>query len=158
MDLTGQRFGRLEVLGVYKIIKEHGRKLVYWRCKCDCGVESTVRQASLTSGATKSCGCLRRETSKAIIEGVRQRMRKRDLTGQRFGRLLVLNVCKTENVNGKNRTYWRCKCDCGMEIVTGGTYLVRGSTKSCGCLRSEISSKMMTKYNQRRAESNVGHA
>ena len=139
MDLTGQRFGRLEVLGVYKIADEHGKKFVYWRCKCDCGVECAVRQANLTSGGTKSCGCFRRETSKARMEGIlqRARSRKKDLTGQRFGRLLVLNVYKTENVNGKNRTYWRCRCDCGTEVAIGERSLLCCGTKSCGCITKD---------------------
>ena len=63
MDLTGQRFGRLVVLDVYKITKEHGKKFVYWKCKCDCDVEIAVRQGNLTSGHTKSCGCVRNALS-----------------------------------------------------------------------------------------------
>lgn len=36
---------------------------------------------------------------------------------------------------------WRCKCDCGEEIVTQRGSLLSGRTRSCGCLRKEVSIK-----------------
>lgn len=60
-------------------------------------------------------------------------MRGRDLTGQRFGRLTVL-----EALPGDRRTRWRCICDCGQETVVGsGHHLTSGNTKSCGCLHRD---------------------
>jgi len=54
-ELVGNRFGRL-------VVKEEcGRSKsgdVRWRCLCDCGNETTVLGTSLTSGYTKSCGCM----------------------------------------------------------------------------------------------------
>jgi len=54
----------------------------------------------------------------------------RDLTGQRFGKLLVLEITGER----KNRqVVWRCLCDCGnISCVVSGN-LVGGFTKSCGC-------------------------
>lgn len=57
IDLTGQRFGRLTVVSKEKSGKGRSR----WRCVCDCGNEKYVLGYNLTSGATKSCGCLHRE-------------------------------------------------------------------------------------------------
>lgn len=57
-DLTGRRYGRL-VVTAYEGTRDRQR---YWRCRCDCGRETTVRQANLESGHTKSCGCLMRQT------------------------------------------------------------------------------------------------
>lgn len=54
----------------------------------------------------------------------------KDLTGMKFGRLTVLD--RADNKGG--RVCWRCKCDCGNEIVTKGKYLLNGDAKSCGCL------------------------
>lgn len=54
VDMVGQRFGRLEV------IERHGAGSM-WRCVCDCGTEKIVRGGSLTSGNTRSCGCLTKE-------------------------------------------------------------------------------------------------
>ena len=60
-----------------------------------------------------------------------------DLTGKRFGRLLVIR--KSDKVMPRN-VVWLCKCDCGNLIeVTSGS-LVKGNTRSCGCLRKETSS------------------
>lgn len=60
-DLTGQRFGRLTVLGLSP--KKSGRKS-YWVCQCDCGNKHLVRSDSLTSGNVQSCGCLKKEQDK----------------------------------------------------------------------------------------------
>lgn len=57
LDLTGKRFGRLVVL---KRASKPGDR-VRWLCKCDCGVKKEVRGYNITSGHTKSCGCLNKE-------------------------------------------------------------------------------------------------
>lgn len=59
---------------------------------------------------------------------------KRDLTGQRFGRLTVLRqVPVPEGLTQNN--YWLCRCDYGTERVVLASNLIRGHTKSCGCLK-----------------------
>ena len=58
----------------------------------------------------------------------------RDLTGQRFGRLVVE---KYLGVNGWHTAMWGCKCDCGNFSFTSGAALVAGSATSCGCVHSE---------------------
>lgn len=61
--------------------------------------------------------------------------------GEKYGRLLVLReVSKEERVNPNGRNY-ECLCDCGNKIILWGRYLIRGSTKSCGCLSRETASK-----------------
>lgn len=57
--MTGQRFGRLEVIERAENI--NGR--VYWKCKCDCGNYHTTRSSSLLCGVCQSCGCLRNRTN-----------------------------------------------------------------------------------------------
>lgn len=52
-----------------------------------------------------------------------------DLTGQRFGKLVVLE--RAPNIG--RMTAWKCRCDCGNETVKKGIYLTQGDTKSCGC-------------------------
>ena len=59
-----------------------------------------------------------------------------DLTGKRFGKLVVIK--RAEN-QGNNRQ-WFCKCDCGTEKIIGGRHLTSGNTVSCGCYRHEIKS------------------
>lgn len=54
---------------------------------------------------------------------------KVDLMGQRYGYLTVLGPA--ENIG--TRTAWRCRCDCGREIVARTCHLRSGHTRSCGC-------------------------
>jgi len=61
-----------------------------------------------------------------------------DLTGQRFGRLVV--VSKAENSNS-GHARWNCICDCGVEAIVFGCNLRSGCTKSCGCLQREKTSE-----------------
>lgn len=60
-------------------------------------------------------------------------MRFIDLTGQRFGRLVVLARAPTR---GRHRC-WLCRCDCGRETVPQAGSLRGGLTRSCGCFRDE---------------------
>lgn len=61
-----------------------------------------------------------------------------NLTGQSFGRLTVIEKA-TKRCNGQS-AMWICKCDCGNTIVVRSGDLRNGKTKSCGCLRKEITS------------------
>lgn len=63
-NLTGEKFGRLTVIGVSRKVESGNRERYYWRCKCDCGNEKEVRTDCLTSGLVKSCGCLKKEQDK----------------------------------------------------------------------------------------------
>ena len=56
--------------------------------------------------------------------------RKLDLTGQRYGKQMVLGPAP----NIGSRTAWRCRCDCGRETVVQSGRLRSGHTSSCGCL------------------------
>lgn len=111
IDLAGQRFGRLVAV---EVAQEKPRK---WRCRCDCGNETSVLTRDLRNGNTKSCGCMRNDFE--------------DLSGQRFGRLVAV-----ERVGSAPGGYsmWRCECDCGGEVTVRSTSLSDGNTRSCGCL------------------------
>lgn len=58
--------------------------------------------------------------------------RLRDLTGQRFGKLLVLSPTDKRVDNGS--VVWLCKCDCGNIAEVSSRRLLRGKVRSCGCL------------------------
>jgi hypothetical protein len=61
-DLTGQRFGRLVVQ--QRAYRRPGVS-PEWLCRCDCGAEKIIAASSMTSGRSKSCGCLRSDFGKA---------------------------------------------------------------------------------------------
>ena len=72
----------------------------------------------------------------------------KDLTGQRFGRLVVIE--RAENFilpSGQPQTAWLCQCDCGNILKTRSFSLTNGITKSCGCLAKELRVARMKKYN-----------
>jgi hypothetical protein len=75
--------------------------------------------------------------------GVRRGARFRDLAGQRFGRLVALEVVGRNTSRGM---VWRCQCDCGCVSQHSSTGLVEGTTQSCGCYQQE-----------RRVECNTEH-
>lgn len=73
-------------------------------------------------------------------------MRKKEYTGQRFGRLLVVAPAEPYiSPKGAKYTRWLCQCDCGNFKIVAIGHLTRGTTKSCGCLRHEKSSENVKK-------------
>jgi hypothetical protein len=66
----------------------------------------------------------------------------KDLRGRRFDRLLVIEFA---GIDPRGYAKWRCLCDCGKETVKQGTHMMRGNTRSCGCLVSETArAKVLT--------------
>ena len=129
LDITGQKFGKLTAI---RPTEKRINRIVVWECLCDCGTTTEVMTSSLTTGNTKSCGCLKYD----------------DLTGKRFGKLVVLNEAEKIGMPGKSRwrSRWNCLCDCGKQTAVFSTALKSGNTKSCGCfnlaiLRSKVGNK-----------------
>lgn len=122
IDLTGQRFGRLTVLGRDK----ECTKATKWLCLCDCGKEKSIRSYVLLIGKTQSCGCLSAEkTSERNFH---------NLIGQKFSRLTVIKrVDDYISPKGKHRVMYKCLCDCGEYTIVDATNLKSGKIKSCGC-------------------------
>ncbi len=56
LDLAGKRFGRLIAVRLHPYLMKHTNRV--WECKCDCGKTTFVTSHDLSSGHTKSCGCL----------------------------------------------------------------------------------------------------
>lgn len=65
-----------------------------------------------------------------------------DLTGMRFGRLVVQSFAGER----KNDRVWLCLCDCSNQKLAGGRVLRRGLTKSCGCLVTDTSKRLFTTH------------
>lgn len=64
-------------------------------------------------------------------------MLKQDLTGQRFGRLVVVRYAGTKQSGNQQKIMWLCKCDCGNEKEVLAASLKSGHTVSCGCYHKE---------------------
>jgi hypothetical protein len=96
-----------------------------WECRCDCGRTVRVTTGQLSTGHTKSCGCLKREGS------VRNRTYLE--IGTRFGRLVVEGRAVSVGTGRVRRGRWRCRCDCGEVRIVTTANLTSGNTKSCGC-------------------------
>jgi len=70
----------------------------------------------------------------------------KDLTGMKFGRLLVISQQGwKQQSNGKRKPLWLCQCDCGRRTVAQSGNLGR-STNSCGCIKSEEMRSKLTKH------------
>lgn len=70
LDLTGERYGRLQVIKYVGIKDTHKVYL----CKCDCGNKKVIKSSDLRSGRVKSCGCYRSQyiTHKNETHGLRK--------------------------------------------------------------------------------------
>lgn len=68
-----------------------------------------------------------------------------DLTGRRFGRLVVLHRAPRQP---DGRARWCCQCVCGRESVVDGKSLRSGNTKSCGCLSADKARERMSLFNR----------
>ncbi|MFP3727538.1 HNH endonuclease [Priestia filamentosa] len=133
-DLTGLKVGKLTVLerAKEKIVQKSGRTLRAWVCLCECGNKRNFSMTELKRGDVRSCGCLR----KTEIEKIDQEM-----LGSRFGRLVVVEKSTNQASNGN--FFWICLCDCGNTTEARRRNLVEGTTQSCGCLQSELTSNRM---------------
>lgn len=119
IDLTGKVFGRLTVIE-YSHKTNHGT--YYYKCKCSCGTDKVIEGSKLKNGTIKSCGCLRKECF------------VKDLSGKRFGNLLVKKLHSKKGKHNHTYSIFLCLCDCGKETLVSSSNLQKGNTTSCGCV------------------------
>ena len=121
---VGMKFGRLTVVGIFKKNSTN-----FCKAACDCGNITFKPTKYLSSGDTKSCGCLRNTCKNKIYIG----MTKNYLT--------VKELTKIEHKRiGRNNSFEsavKCSCICG-NVITVTTYaFVNENAKSCGCYNIE---------------------
>jgi hypothetical protein len=114
IDLTGKKINHLLILKRF----EKDSNEVYWECLCDCGNIKITTTYYLRNNICRSCGC-KNKYKEHLLK-----------IGEKYN---LLTVIKDVNKNG--RRHWLCKCDCGNETILNGTTIVKGKTKSCGCLK-----------------------
>ena len=131
-NVAGQRFGKLTPKVYYvKVFDKKPERRGYWHCECDCGNTAEIPASNLlkpdsNKHATRSCGC---STGGAIDLEI----------GSRYGRLTVLK--RSDTRWKESRRAWKCKCECGAEVVVSSKNLLSGHSKSCGCLMAELTSE-----------------
>ena len=123
-DIKGKVFGNWTALE-----RKSGGNFSHWLCECKCGIKKLVRLSHLTSGESKSCGCLV----------------STDLVGKKFGTLTVIRKVEKSDISCRRSdfkgnpipgTVWLCKCDCGVEKVFRRSAIVQG--QACGkCYRKK---------------------
>jgi len=113
-DLTTEKFSSLQPIEV--VGRKNGH--LVWKCKCDCGNFKDCSSSDLVQGSVTGCGLCKRSTL------------PRDLTGQKFGKLTVL---ERDGKLNSNKTAWRCQCSCGTIKTMKQNSLVSGCANSCGC-------------------------
>ena len=113
--------------------RENGETYFYIECLL-CGNKKWMKGSEVTSGKSVSCGCYNKNNNLKKSE---------DLTGQKFGELTVLKATEKRSRNGS--VIWECKCSCRNYVSVSSQRLKDGSVKSCGCLRSKISTKKAEK-------------
>ena len=137
-DLVGKRYGKL-VVEKEDTERENrspsGELNRFWFCRCDCGNLISVNQRSLVCGRKSGCGCEKEEKINP---------RSIDMTGQRFGRLTIIEPVKKERRSTRGQM-WKCLCDCGKEVVVHRSELVAKKAQSCGCLSAELASERAAK-------------
>jgi len=113
---VGFRIGHLTV---WAATPQRKNGYTVWECHCDCGGTILLDTRTLKRGAIQDCGCGK------LKPGMK------DLTGQRFGKLVCLEP--TEERGKSGGVIWRCQCDCGNTCLAVSTQLTSGYKKSCGC-------------------------
>lgn len=145
----GKTYGFLTIIEIDKETTEKLKKQgkcygVYVFCECKCGGEiKSYRLNSIKTGHTYSCGCSKFNNPK----------RTEDLTGKKFGRLIVIgrDIERDKKLveEGKSgNSHWLCECDCGNSELRSVTQyqLKSGHTQSCGCYASEKTAERNKKY------------
>lgn len=99
-DLIGQRFGRLTVV---RRMNNNKWEQCIWLCECDCGKETIVLNNNLRRGFTKSCGCLRKETT-SLVHAKHGHAKNRKRTGTYRSWTGMMQRCT--NPNHKNYKHY----------------------------------------------------
>lgn len=81
-------------------------------------------------------------------------MRMIDLSGLRFGRWTVLRRGKNTE---QGQARWLCQCECGTKRLLKSIVIRRGKSKSCGCLKSELTTQRNLERDYSLSKGNFKH-
>jgi len=131
-DFSKEKIGHLQPLYIDETKPRGKGHNIYWICRCDCGNlvsrSSCNLQTAIRTKANANCGCI---------------TALKDLTGQKFGKLTVIQLNKELSSKPENdwRAYWDCQCECDNFCTVVASNLTRGHTTSCGCINYSIGEK-----------------
>ena len=111
----GQKFGNLTVISDTGE-RKRGRSI--WNCRCICGSEVVRTSEQLVNPRKQSCG--KTECAVPVPEVA---------PGAKFGKLTVIEY---DHTNEHRAIFWKCRCECGREVLVRGQCLRNGMTVSCG--------------------------
>lgn len=78
-----------------------------------------------------------------------KRIKTKDITGKRYGKLIVLGFCEYKySKSGHKNCYWNCLCDCGNEKVVSSDSLRSSNVRSCGCIKTQRNAEYFTTHNK----------
>jgi len=114
-DLIGKKCNRLTVVGhaTKPLNTKYADK--FWLCRCDCGRTTKLSSRRITSGHTKSCGCLK----------------KPNLVGNHYGCYTVIAQGNRPKGVVNRDNYWLCRCDCGKKRHVNANHLKHTTPKHC---------------------------
>lgn len=134
IDLVGKKFGKLLVT---KSAGNNRFGTRLWECLCDCGTIKIWPTGVLNDGRAKSCGCHKYDK----------------ILGQKFGRLTVLEYIGVKGTN----FVWKCQCECGNFVEMPTNRLNFGHTKSCGCLKIDVTREWASSEEFKKFRTKHGH-
>lgn len=114
VDETGNRYGKL--VAIRKIGSANG---AVWLFQCDCGKTTEKRISYVRNGQVRSCGC---------GMGTKGKTFHKDLTGQKFG---ILSVLESLGRDKDFKYRYKVRCSCGNEFIELGHFLTSGKITMC---------------------------
>lgn len=120
----GRKINHLEIVDIKHVTNKQGHNKSKFLCCCDCGNYKLMDPYSVVGGKSKTCGC-------GAISSRYGREHKKDISGDRFGKITVVSDSGKRAANGS--VVWECLCDCGATVELPASSLTRGYATSCGC-------------------------
>jgi len=105
-NIAGERFERVRVIS-YAGRTFHGESL--WNCVCDCGTKFVTRGESLVRGATRSCGCIRKEKAAALAKAINHNTKAVRVIGEDGMKHFYSSEVEAARALGcSHKTVWNC--------------------------------------------------
>ena len=125
-----KNYGKLTIIGTHFFSHRYGGECAKSiLCQCECGKKVIKRVWGLKNAKNPAC--------------CRKCFHGENLKNKKFGRLTALESKGREN----HSSLWKFECECGKIVVLPATNVKSGKTKSCGCLRDEVSRHRFMKIN-----------